>query len=769
MLTIEFRRMSLALLVVGSLGAGACKGQIGGGGSSGTGNTSGGGGTGAVAGDGSTVDPGNPTASTTPIAAAVAATMCRKVKDLLAGAACTDEDVNTITSMGAAGLQQLIKTWITDTTTYQSQLKGKLVPFFRNLFQQTGFTATEDFKNQLLQNGGFDFGPFGTGAVGDDVYFKLVQNLQDSFALTAWQMFLEGEPFSDVLTTTRFEMTTGLKSVYTQIEMPNDQPYNFSGGRNATTKLPWKLDYVNTIPLEDALNPNSPNYMTFDDEKPTTTGSGFRGSGAGYNCQGMGDSGTTAAPISPPQAVVNFGGTSTGGQTATGGYAQLFQRIIGYTPRYPFSGSPDCFEHASKPYMTDADVSDWGWVTITPKQSGDSYIQPYDLPSLRTATTLKLALPRVGFYTTPAFLALWNTNDSNQHRVTANQTLLVALGQSFTSDSTLTPLSETGLDSAHTTTTGECYGCHKSLDPLRTFWGNQLDFMDRNDFPAQNFMGGAPNPRPAANTPSGFAFGDVNMTGTGMTALGPLLLMVTDQDSADPLPLFPIAVTQQLCVWANSAPANTSDPEFRRIVKAFISSNYNFAALLKELFASPLVTGTASTATFPQDPSGTSTVPISISRQNHLCAALSNRLGIADVCAIGAAVPTSAQKTTLTIAGSVAADAFSRGSQSPVTPSSPDLFYRAASEMLCENVSKLVVDATTGSVYSSSDVTTAIKGMVETVMGINPGDTTVHDMAISILQSHYNAVLATKASATNSLRSTFALACESPTSLGIGL
>ena len=77
-----------------------------------------------------------------------------------------------------------------------------MLPFFRNLFQQVGFTPTQDFKPQLLENGGFDFGPLGTGAVGDDVYFRLVQNLQDSFAMTAWQMVKEGtEPFSDVLTT----------------------------------------------------------------------------------------------------------------------------------------------------------------------------------------------------------------------------------------------------------------------------------------------------------------------------------------------------------------------------------------------------------------------------------------------------------------------------------------------------------------------------------------------------------------------------------------
>ena len=134
-----------------------------------------------------------------------------------------------------------------------------MIPFFRNLFQQVGFTPTDDFKPQLLENGGFDFGPLGTGAVGDDVYFKLVQNLQDSFALTAWQMVKEGtEPFSDVLTTKKFMMTTGLLSLYTQIEMPDDEPYNFSGGANTTAKLQWKLDYVNTIPLTDSLNPQQP-------------------------------------------------------------------------------------------------------------------------------------------------------------------------------------------------------------------------------------------------------------------------------------------------------------------------------------------------------------------------------------------------------------------------------------------------------------------------------------------------------------------------------
>ena len=525
--------------------------------------------------------------------------------------------------------------------------------------------------------------------------------------------------------------------------------------------------------------------MMFDDSKPTRS-SGFL---LQPTCQGVGDM------VGTPKTVVTFGGASSGGfSNPTGGYAQLFQRLIGYTPRYPFLGQPDCWEHPSKPYMTDGDVSDWRWVNIMPKTSSDAYIQPYDLPALRLASTIKLAMPRVGFYTTPAFLALWNTNDSNQHRVTMNQTLLAALGQSFTSDNNLTPLSEVGLASTHTTNSGECYGCHKSLDPMRMFFGNQYDFNDRNDFVANPFSGSQPNPRPTGALQAGFAFADVNWaapsTGTSLSDLGPLLLQATDQDTTDaggPLPLFALSVAQQLCFWGNSNACSPSDPAFRAVVADFVSSKYNFPSLVKELFSSALMTGAAATATYPADSAGNATVPISISRQSHLCAALSNRMGVSDVCALQAAVPTSAQSTTVTIAGSVAADAFSRGSQTPVTPAYPDLFYRAATEELCENVAKLVVDAT-GGPYTSSSTSCAngdglLTKFVEQVMGLNPSDK-LHDGALTILENHCALAAKVKTTTTggglgggttstsaqtNAVRSTFVLACESPSSLGIGL
>ena len=131
-------------------------------------------------------------------------------------------------------------------------------------------------------------------------------------------------------------------------------------------------------------------------------------------------------------------------------------------------------------------------------------------------------------------------------------------------------------------------------------------------------------------------------------------------------------------------------------------------------------------------------MPVSISRRDHLCAALSNRLGKPDLCAQAVPVPSTAQTTTATIAQSVAADAFSRGSQIPVTPSDPTLFYRSASELLCSNIAAQVVDPTSGSgVYSMSDVPGAIANMVETLMGYPPGHP-AHAEAMQILQEHYD-------------------------------
>ncbi|HET6149005.1 MAG TPA: hypothetical protein VFH68_15815 [Polyangia bacterium] len=712
-LSILFGLSGIALLASGCTGRLGATGP-GGGGGSGTGN-------------GGAMDPGTPPPP--PFEAATAASAVRKVKNLLTGMTPTDDEIAAVTSDGAAGLQTLIDGWTSDATL-RGNFQDKMIFLFRNAFQQVGFNPAEDFKLQLLTNGGFDF----ASTPGDDIFARLVQNLEDSFARTAWQLVSEGRPFSEVLTTQKFMMTTALKATYLQIEMPRD-----TRGTAAPT-ISWKVDEgAADIPIEDIVDPASPNYLTFADVAPT-----LNNRTPTLACRGM-----------------------TGMVNPFTGFNTLFQVMLGLIPQYSTTTAgvttTICDRHSSRPYFTVADTQDWQWVTVRPLATGETRLAPYDLPKLRAATELGLALPRVGFYTTPAFLALWNTNDSNQHRVTANQTLLVALGYSLTPANSIVPLSAAGLDANHAVASSECFGCHKSLDPMRGFWGNQYDYSDRNDFPPRAGGGLAANPRPAS-TVSGFAFFNMNTTGADMLALGPLLQQTMDtSDAAQPLSRFAIAIAQKLCFFANSAQCLESDAEFRRVARTFETSGSNFMTLLKEMLSSPLVTAAKTTAT--SDANG---FTISIARRDQLCMALSNRLGRPDLCSLSVPIPATAQAATLKIATSLPEDSFSRGSEFPITATTPTLFYSSASELLCESVATAVVDATTGSVFSSATPPATIADMVTRVMGYPPNDP-LYAGAVKILQDNYDAHVAARASATNAMRSTFALACEAPTTLSFGL
>ena len=610
----------------------------------------------------------------------------------------------------AGALPGLIDSWMATP-----EFESKMLFFFQNAFQQSSL-AVLDFEFQLRKRpGAFDL-PYDT--FGDSAFPLLFQNLKESFARTALALIAEGAPFSDVLTTRRFMLTTALASTYMQIEMPYDI-------RTAN----YKYNQGTRPPIEQTLDPNSPNYLTFGYVAPTTSTTSRK-----FNNTCAGDA--TLVSVFP-------------------GNTYLFQLLLGAVPRDAGTNSAGtsllgCMEHAAQPYFTAQDLSDWRMVTIS--QEGQP-LRAFDLPALRKATTLSSKLPRVSFFTTPAFLAVWNTNDSNQHRVTANQALLVALGQGYTNATAAIPVPPNlaAVDGEHAVDSSVCYGCHKSLDPLRQFWGNFYDFNDKADGQKRQ-------------APPAFAFGDVSEEGTTLLDFGNFLGQVTDQRvPGSEVNRFALAMTQKLCFFANSSRCVETDPEMRRIAQLFQSSNFDFKALVRELFSSPLVTSAASTETATEDG-----VTISVTRRDQLCAALSGRLGRPDLCEINVPTPTDVTSVVNRLAGALPADGFSRGTELPVTAPDPNLFYRAASELVCEAIAAKVVDGM-APVYRSSDAAAAIPALVSSVMGVPSSDPN-YAAAVQILTEHHDAALATAGiDATAALRSTFAAACQAPTTLSMGI
>jgi hypothetical protein len=405
-------------------------------------------------------------------------------------------------------------------------------------------------------------------------------------------------------------------------------------------------------------------------------------------------------------------------------------------------------EHAIKPYFSPQDLSDWQLVKVVK----GAPLMPWNLIAIRASgATLASQVPRVSFFSTPAFFAVWNTNDSNQHRVTANQALLGALGQGFTSADTIIPLppTTTAVNGAHATDGSLCYFCHKSLDPMRQFWGNAYDF---NDKPFGGQSAGA----------ASFGFGNVSENGSSLKDFGGFLAAVNDEQvPGDAISRFALELTQKLCYFASSARCVETDPEMRRVARAFVDSKFDFYALVRELFSSPLVTASDNTATFAQDG-----VTVSIARRDQLCGALSVRLNQPDICEIAMPTPTGVTSAMNRLAGALPADGFSRGVAAPVTPTDPNLFYRAASELLCEAIANKVVDGA-GALFSSSSSAQAIEDLVSKVMGVPPSDAK-HAPAVAVLNKHFDSAKS-QSDAASALRSTFSAACQSPAVLALGI
>lgn len=637
-----------------------------------------------------------------PFAPSAPAAYTAKVKSLLVGLPTTDDEVRAV-SANPQALAGLIDGWM-GLPQFQVKMRG----FFQQAFQQTQITELE-LQDQLQAN------PQSWNPVDKALFLSSVTS---SFPATAWEIVQSGQPFTSTVTTNTFYLNVPLMAALAL----NDLYVVDDSGATSTAELlarypgfQFTRTTDSTVTLDQTLDPKSPNFMVWYDPTPYM--------------------GPAASCLTYPFTIKNPANAIR--EVA----ARMFGGRLGCPP-------------AVKSVFSAADYASWRMVKIRPPAAGEQTTEPWNIAAFQdpSMTTLVLKTPRVGFMTTLAFLANWPTNGSNLMRVTSNQSLIVALGESLANPELAVPVSENGGSPANHAQPGTvCYGCHVVLDPITTFFRQSYSLTYHRQTSATLTP-------PPAFPGAEFNYGgiDVKGTGGGVTELAAALAQS---------PSFATAWTQKLCQFANSSSCSADDPEFLRVAGVFSASSFNFKTLVRELFSSPLVTY-ASVTKSAQD-NGTI---VSVSRREHFCTALSTRLGIQDACSLQPLKMSKIQNLASGIPGS----AYSRGTPSPLLPHDPDLFFFSAVENLCEQLAAEVIDPTKPCsapqvCWKSTDpIAGNIGAFVGTLMSLPPSDPRTAGIT-QTLTDHYSAALAATGSATAALQSTFVLACASPSSEASGL
>jgi hypothetical protein len=661
-----------------------------------------------------------------------------KVKNLMLGLPATEEEIAAVTADPAA-LRDMVDAWFV-----KPEAQAKLGTFFSKAFQQTQITQS-DFADQL-----------GVDNIGSLPVFA---HAQESMARTALKVIADAKPFTETVTTRTFMMTPALMALYLALDQAQVDDANKASislpmpdGTLSTTQTFWLTYRADSpIPLAETMDPASANFMhfavpmafscdvpqlddtghvvvdatgnamklkvTYNQRAYPTVGAAFLGLFGYATSKGVVNDGLD--PEGPPKVVipadVPADKKNLYNYFCTGG--------VGFT----------------SPSITAQDVI-WRPVTVREASEGEALTPFYDLPTLRAANEIVVRTPRVGFFSTPAFFANWPTNNSNQHRDTLNQALIVGLGRSINPvDKGTATVLDNGKDGQHSDPNSPCYSCHQTMDPMRNIFRQAYTYSYHAQHdPAQ-----------------------VYSTAT-FDYLGATAQLASLDDFASALiqhPLYPVAWAQKLCYYANSSGCSEDDPEFTRVVQAFTASSFDFHTLVLELFSSPLITGQAATKS-RTDVGET----VSIARQDHFCAALTNRLKLTNSLCVG--IP---DKTTQTaVSNNIPLDGYLRGAEAPALSTAQTPFYRGATESLCDYAASLTVDKMPMSRYSSSKKDAAITDFVENIMGITSADP--NNAAVTLLlQQHYDAAVAAGATPTDALKSTFITACLSPTSVAIGL
>ena len=389
--------------------------------------------------------------------------------------------------------------------------------------------------------------------------------------------------------------------------------------------------------------------------------------------------------------------------------------------------------------LTSEDTQDWRLVEMVTDRSAvaEELIPFYDLRRLRAANSITTRLPRFGYYTSVAFLNQWPTNVDNEFRITVNQALITGLHTLFRATDSTPSQNTTAVDEEHADEGQDCNGCHRLLDPMRMYFaqGYNADYRLPTDEEGQEALFNRP---PQAS----FAYRGITDRGGRVSRFG--------QNIADH-PRFSTAWVQKVCLFANSTPCDEEDEHFIAIRDRFRDQGHRFLPMLIEVLSSPLVTGTLITER-------RSTPLISITRRDHLCALLGQRLNDPQVCQ---------RRRVASVLGLIPNDDYVRGATDFTQPALSSAFSFAAAQSVCEAISSSVVTRTSD-FLPVSDPEGSMEKMVTYLMSI-PESNERHGEILGAFQQHYQALRDSNVGAQNALRSVFVMACLSPDVMGVGL
>jgi hypothetical protein len=545
--------------------------------------------------------------------------------------------------------------------------------------------------------------------------------IEESFALTARDLVDRGRPFTETVTTRTFMLNVPLMALLAHMDA---RPANDLNQRapswldkaypNATVTYVKDRD----IPFSDSVDPASQDFLHFS---------------------------VTATPT----GTARLCGDALD-QTYTGyrAFDQIWLSEVG------LPGNDFCWTTSPVPTLFTPADREFRAVTVRLAKNGEKRTLFWDLDSLRKTPELVLGVEYVGFLGSLGFLGTYTTNDSNEYRVTTNQALIVALGQTFTAANANQPADDSNVDAAHATPGTACYGCHRTLDPMRDFYRESYTYLgsERTAFRGNETIPAMASFSVADSTP---------VTGHGVADFASALAGHTD---------FAVAWARKVCGLANALPCADSDPELVQAADAFKKSGYDFKVLLRSVLSTPSVTYASETAT-----SREAGMSVGAALRDDFCRRLENRLGIADACAADDRLdaPANIRSEIRGYAASIPGIVYGRGAVEPDMPIGSTQFSTAAAERLCERLAGRFfgtgAGVTASPIFTPAQRADAIDAFVHRLMGLSASDPRAADIQ-TVLNEHWDEVIATKGNSPSlALQSTFVLSCTSPLVTGIGL